>query len=241
MLLYQSKSRPWNALELLAPLTPADFTRLTSEQRAELEPNFWESVCSEYDAENLCLELERRRDAGAVYSDEFWSFEAVWRRDEMNHYVGFRRLYALTFGRSEADIEAEMQQRAADFSAFGEFLEDELKLCLMLAYDELATTRSYASDVPLYQSLGHPALAAWIERVRADEAMHYYNALRVCQTRHRDRLDEAIPLIRRIVALDLADSDYRATFIMDHKGPSYTPEILNGVADTLCNVIARQR
>ncbi len=240
MLLYESKSRGWHALELLGTLTPADFTRMTADQRAAEEPMFWESVCSEYDAENLCLELERRRDAGAYYSPEFWSFEKVWRRDEMNHYVGFRRLYTLIYGKPEAEIEAEMQQRAADFSAFGEFLTDEFKLCLMLAYDELATTRSYATDVPFFRSLGHPALAQWIERVRGDEALHYLNALRVAQARFPDRMATAPAVIAHILDLDLTPGAYRATFILDHQGPSYTPEILRGVADTLSGVIQRQ-
>jgi hypothetical protein len=240
VLLYESKSRSWNALELLAPLTPADFARMTADQRADEEPMFWESVCSEYDAENLCLELERRRDAGAVYSPEFWGFEKVWRRDEMNHYVGFRRLYALIYGKPEAEIEAEMRQRAADFTAFGEFLTDEFKLCLMLAYDELATTRSYAGDVPFFRSLGHPVLAQWIERVRGDEALHYLNALRVAQARFPDRMPDAPAIVARILELDLTPGDYRATFILDHKGPSYTPAILRGVADTLISVIQRQ-
>jgi hypothetical protein len=241
VLLYESKSRPWNALDLLAPLTPAEFARMTADQRAEEEPMFWESVCSEYDAENMCLELERRRDAGEVYSPEFWSFEAVWRRDEMNQYIGFRRLYALIYGRFEADIAAEMAERAADFSAFGEFLTDEFKLCLMLAYDELATTRSYAGDVPFFRSLGHPALATFIERVRGDEAMHYLNALRVAQRRFPERLPEAPAIIQRILDLDLTPGDYRATFILDHKGPSYTPAVLRGVAETLTGVIIREQ
>jgi len=241
VLLYESKSRPWNALDLLRPLTPADFDRLSAAERAEEEPMFWESVCSEYDAENMCLELERRRDAGEVYSPEFWSFEAVWRRDEMNHYVGFRRLHSLIYGISESDIAAQMEQRAADFSAFGEFLTDEFKLCLMLAYDELATTRSYAEDVPFFKSLGHPALATWIERVRGDEALHYLNALRVAQARFPERLDEGPEIIARILDLDLTPGEYRATFILDHKGPSYTPEILRGVARTLTNVLMRAK
>ncbi len=240
-LLYQSKSRPWDAGELLASVTAADFARMTPAERAEEEPMFWESVCSEYDAENLCLELERRRDAGAVYSPEFWSFEKVWRRDEMNHYIGFRKLHALIYGPSEDEIHRQMHERVADFSPFGEFLEDEFKLCLMLAYDELATTRSYAGDVPFFRSLGKPALATWIERVRGDEAMHYLNALRVAQTRHRARLGEARAILERVLELDLTVEGYRATFILDHKGPSYTPAILRDVTHTIIQVIERQR
>lgn len=237
-MLYESKSRPWEALELLAPLTSASF-RLNADERAAFEPLIWDDLCSEYDAEHLCLELERLADAGTRYSAELWSFERVWRRDEYNHYRGFQRLYALLYDADEDHVAARLHQRAADFSGFGAYLTDEFKLCLMLAYDELCTTRAYANDVPFYQSLGDPIFVTWVERVRGDEARHYLNALRVAQTRHRDRLAEAPAIIADILATDLATSDYRGTFILDHHGPSYSPDLLRAVAATLAAVIQR--
>lgn len=238
MLLYESKSRPWDALATLAALTPEDIT-LTPEARADAEPSIWHDLSSEYDAENLCLELERRRDAGAVYSPEFWSFEHVWRRDEYQHYVSFQRLYALIYGESEASIAKRLHARAADFSHFGEFLDDEFKLCLMLAYDELCTTRAYAEDIPFYQGMGPAPLHDWIVNVRADEATHYMNALRVAQVRHVDRLDETETIMDQILTLDLTPSEYQATFILDHKGSSYPPELLRGCATTVFEQIRR--
>ncbi len=237
-MLYESKSSPWNALDALRPLTAASLTLSVSE-RAENQQYFSEDLCSEYDAENLCIELERLRDAGQQYSAEFWSFERVWRRDEFNHYLGFQRLYHLLYGEDEAEIARRLKERSADFTAFLHFLTDEFKLCLMLAYDELATTRAYAHDMAFYQQFGSPLVVEWMHRVRADEAIHYMNALRVAQTRHRDRLPEANAILEEVVTLDLASSEYQATFLFDHSGPSYSPAMLRGCASTVMEQIRR--
>lgn len=240
VLLYESTNHPWDAQDLFRDLTPADI-RLTPAAKAECQGQMWDDMCSEFDAENLCLELERQAHAGQIYSPELWSFEQVWRRDEYNHYAGFRRLYFLMYGVAEADLDQQMRARPADFSHFGEFLTDEFKLCLMLAYDELCTTRSYATDVPFYRSLGPAACATWIERLRADEALHYKNALHVAMARYPDRLAEAPAIINHIVTLDLNSRSYQNTFILDHHGPSYTPDLLNGAAQTVIAVIARRQ
>src|SRR5271157_3214998 len=55
VVLYESKSSPWNALDALRPLTAASLT-LSARERVENQQYFWEDLCSEYDAENLCLE-----------------------------------------------------------------------------------------------------------------------------------------------------------------------------------------
>ncbi len=237
-MLYESKSHVWSSIEVLAPVTPADIA-MPADERAEHAQSLWEDLCSEYDAENLCLELERRRDAGAEYSPEFWSLEKVWRRDEYNHYVGFQRLYHLMYGIDEVEIDRRVSSRPADFTPFDDLLRDELTLCLMMAYDELATTRSYAQDLPLYRSLGHPAIVDWIMRVRSDEALHYFNAARVAQARHAHRIGEAEAILDHIVALDLGSESYQATFIFDHKGPTYWPEMLRDCAATVLAVVRR--
>ncbi|MFL5629614.1 MAG: hypothetical protein ACJ788_28920 [Ktedonobacteraceae bacterium] len=120
-----------------------------------------------------------------------------------------------------------------------EFITDEFKLCLILAYDELATTRSYGEDVPFYKSLGPNAFNDWIKFVRADEALHYLNSIRVAQVRHRDRLPEAEDILLRILNVDLTSDDYRATFVLDHKGPPFTPAMLKECVDTIVDVLHR--
>lgn len=237
-MLYQSKSRLWRSLDVLGDLTPASL-HLSVAEYEESEEFLWEDLCAEYDAENLCLELERLSAAGQEYSEEFWSFERVWRRDEFNHYIGFQRLYHLVYGEPEVSITARLEQRPYDFAPFQEFLTDEFKLCLMLAYDELCTTRAYAHDMPFYRAFGQPRVEEWIHKVRGDEALHYLNSLRVAQTRHRHRLNEAEGILWHALELDLGSKTYQATFLFDHQGTSYSPEMLRGCMQTIIDQIHR--
>jgi hypothetical protein len=235
MLLYESKSRPWSALELLLPVVP-EAINLSQQAKEQLEAFFWKDLASEYDAENFCVMLE---ESGLTFSDEFISFEKVWRRDEYNHYLGFRRIYSLFYGEDEEAITERLKRRKPDFKDMEEFITDEFKLCLILAYDEIVTTRAYGEDVPFYKSLGPDAFNAWIKNVRADEAVHYLNCIRVAQVRHRDRLPEAKELLQRILEIDLNMKEYHATFVLDHKGAPFTPEMLRECADTIVDVLSR--
>lgn len=234
-MIYESKSRPWNALELLNPIS-ADSISISDEERHEIEPIIWNDLSSEYDAEHFCVMLEN---SGLVFSDEFVSFEKVWRRDEYNHYLGFRRIYSLFYGEAEVSITERLERRVPDFSDMEEFFTDEFKLCLILAYDELATTRAYNEDIPFYRSLGPDQFNDWIRNVKADEALHYLNSLRVAQVRHRNRLPEAERILEQILTIDLDSKDYRATFVLDHKGPPFTPEMLKSCVETIVDAINR--
>ncbi len=233
MLLYESKSRPWSALEVLLPVTQGAIS-LSQQARDDVEPILWNDLCSEYDAEHFCVMLE---ESGLKFSDEFISFEKVWRRDEYNHYLGFRRIYSLFYREDEEAITERLKRRKPDFTDMTEFITDEFKLCLILAYDELATTRAYGEDVPFYKSIGPDAFNVWIKNVRADEAVHYLNCIRVAQVRHHDHLSEAKDILQRILELDLNTKEYYATFILDHKGPPFTPEMLQGCVDTIVDVL----
>lgn len=52
---------------------------------SEMKDGLWNDLCSEYDAENFCNYLKT---SGIKLSSDFKSFEYVWRRDELNHYLG---------------------------------------------------------------------------------------------------------------------------------------------------------
>jgi hypothetical protein len=233
-MLYESKSRPWNALELLSDIG-ADDIKISQAEKDEVEPYIWKDLTSEYDAEHFCIMLE---ESGLAFSDEFISFEKVWRRDEYNHYLGFRRIYSLFYGESEAGITSRLQARVPDFSSLQDYFRDEFKLCLLLAYDEHVTTRAFNEDIPFYKTLGPDAFNQWIRLVKGDEAMHYMNALRVAQTRHQDRLSEAAPIMEHILELDLS-GEYAATFVLDHKGPPFTAQMLRDSQATVLDTLLR--
>lgn len=233
-MLYESKSRPWNALELLLPIT-ADQIQLTAEQRQAVEAYIWKDLTSEYDAEHFCVMLE---ESGLPFSNEFIAFEKVWRRDEYNHYLGFRRIYHLFYGEPEAAISERLRQRVPDFSDLREYFSDEFKLCLLLAYDEHVTTQAFNEDIPFYRSLGPDVFNQWIRLVKGDEAIHYMNALRVAQTRHAHRLADAEAILQRILELDLSGV-YQATFVLDHKGPPFTDAMLHESMQTVLAALLR--
>lgn len=233
-MLYTSKSRPWNALELLAPIS-SDMIMLSQDARDAVEPQLWKDLTSEYDAEHFCVMLE---DSRLAFSDEFISFEKVWRRDEYNHYLGFRRIYSMFYGESEAAITRRLEERKPDFSDIREFFEDEFKLCILLAYDEHVTTQAFNEDIEFYRELGIPEFNQWIRLVKGDEAIHYMNALRVAQTRHRHRLAEAAALLDYILDLDLS-GEYKATFVLDHKGHPFTDDMLRESKQTVLDALLR--
>lgn len=236
MILYESKSRSWNPLELLEGVLAKDI-HLSEDMREEFEYLIWHDLCSEYDAECVGRVLEN---AGLSFSEEFIAFEKVWRRDEYNHYLGMRRIFHLVHGEDEKSITERLKRRVPDFTDMEEFLIDEFKLCLLLAYDGLVSTRAYGENVPLYRSLGPQEFNLWIQNVRGDEALHYLNSLRVAQTRHRDRLPEAGAILRRILEIDLESKNSQPMFILDHTDlPVYTPQLLRKCADIVLEVMIR--
>jgi hypothetical protein len=205
------KRERWDALELLGDLTP-EMIHISDIDREALEPYLWADVASEYDSRHLSEEIARRSDR---WTTEFLLFWEAWLADEYNHFRGFQRLYSLIYGESEESIERRLALRTPDFSRIGAFIEDEFKLCLVIAYDEIATTRAYAADAEFYTSLGPPALKEWQRRLTADEALHYRNLLEILKLRHAHRADEADAVLEEIFSVDRS-SGYTATFVLDH-------------------------
>ncbi len=155
------KSIPWDSMRLIGHLNQSNI--ILSEEVIRLNKLiFWGHLCSEYDAENFCLYLKQE---GFVLSPEFKAFEYVWRRDEYNHYVGFQHIYCILYDTTAQEVEDMLNQRSTNFEPIKSLLEDEFKTCLLLAYDEIATTKSYVADYDFYQSFGHRNFLKWIKLV----------------------------------------------------------------------------
>ncbi|MBI3555805.1 MAG: hypothetical protein HY074_06055, partial [Deltaproteobacteria bacterium] len=197
------KQNVWSSKELLSSLS-ACCLHIDATLKDNYECILWNDLCSEYDSRNLCLRLQFSRNS---YSEAFNSLLELWAADESNHAEGFKIIYAAVYGCEEGDIDARLRGRKVDFSVIEEFIGDEFKLCLLLAYDELATTYSYHGDIPLYRSLGHAPLEGWIRRVKLDEALHFYNLLQVIKNKHSHRIAEAEDILLDILELDLSDAD----------------------------------
>lgn len=193
----------------------------------------WGDLCSEYDAEHFCQYLRQRN---ISFTSDFNVFERIWRRDELNHYTGFRQIYSLLYDKNPEEIDQEMAIRKPDFTAIQGFVQDEFSICVLIAYDELATTRSYTQDFGLYKSFGPRSLANWIKYVTRDEGLHYDNALQVIAQRHKHRLSELNQLVSHLVEYNVEENhQYNATFVLNHEQSQYfTPDFLHKCGDILC-------
>lgn len=213
---YEPKRTPWSALDLFMKI---DLQKVTISQKMkhELQEFFWYDLCSEYDSVNLYKVLKERKDQ---YSSDFLNFLEVWYLDERNHTEGFSSLYQLFYGMNREDIWSRLSDRPSDFSELEEFLADEFELCVLFAYDEFASVMTYKKDV-FYNEFGAPEFVEWIKRVRADEALHFGNLVKLIRFRHAHRLPETKEVLRKIANLEQQRKSYKGTFLFDHECPHF--------------------
>ncbi len=221
------KSQPWNSESLIGHIQQNSI-KLPTEIILQNQKTFWDNLCSEYDAENFCLFLEENH---ISLSPEFKAFEFVWRRDEYNHYIGFKRIYSILYGLPFEAIDTELKCRPVDFSPIKVMLGDEFKICLLLAYDEIATTKSYAADYDFYASFGPKELLKWIKLVTRDEAYHFHNCMELIGNRFHHRIAEIPNLVDQFVTWDLARNEYVGTFVLDHE--NYSADFLQSCASIM--------
>jgi hypothetical protein len=186
---------------------------------------------AEYDADKMCNYLESRVEAGTLtLSPEFIAFEIGWRRDELNHAIGFAMLEAL-LNKDASTMEAEYIHRRFDelraqggsFKALEEqgFLEDEFTASVTIAYDEIRTAMEYSHSArlnfpPLDRS-EESVLTRWITGVARDESHHWSNICQVIRRNHAHRLSEVPDLVERMVRFETsAEYEYSGTFVFDH-------------------------
>lgn len=192
----------WDATSFAAP--PAT--------RAALHDSLWHSLTTEYDARHLSAYL---RQQAIPLSPAFWAMERAWAEDEQNHCLALSWLYSRLYGVAEPLITDHLRTRQPDFSLLSPLLRDEFRLCVVLAFDELASTRAYARDVATYAQLGAPA-ATLLRYAARDEMLHCCNAVDVLVSQHGLRLPEIGPVIDEVIAHDTSPQfSYRATFLLD--------------------------
>lgn len=221
------KSIPWNSVELIGSLNKQDVL-LSDAVLAEQKNTFWDNLCSEYDAENFCLFLEKKQ---IPLTSDFKAFEYVWRRDEFNHHVGFRHIYSILYNTPLESINEQLKQRCVNFAPLELMLEDEFKICLVLAYDEIATTKSYALDYGFYRSFGHDHFLKWIKLVTRDEAYHFNNCMELIGKNYYHRIKEIPQLVDNFILWDLSRNEYKGTFVLDHE--NYDEVFLQSCGDIM--------
>lgn len=231
---FQPKSKPWDSASLIGHLKRSDILQ-NDTNIEDLRKLFWKDLCSEYDAENFCKYLENSH---INLSDDFKSFEFVWRRDEFNHYLGFRHIYSICFGVSKEEISNKVIKRSVDFEPILGLLEDEFKICLLLAYDEIATTKAYSTDFDKYKTLGHKNFLTWIKRVTRDESYHFHNCMQLIGKNHRNRISELPRLVDKFIEWDLGENAYKGTFVLDHDSEYFSKSFLIDCGNVIKNYFA---
>lgn len=216
-------SNPEDSSQLLTRVTRADLPPVwdTEAKRTKIGRD----MNAEYDSELLCLHLRRLQSEGFVFSPAFWEFEALWRRDELRHYLGMRKLTEILFGIPESVTHERMLKRVADVSALDEFFQDEFALMLTFAFDELATYWAYVADFGFYKTLG-PIFLNWIRAVARDEYNHYRNSMAVVEFAHPHRRGEMPKKLDRVVEWYLGQNGYHNHFLLDAKAVDTSPESL---------------
>lgn len=236
---YQPRRNAWNAaapLDQIA-LHPVPFS---PQQRAYFRDFFWHDLCAEWDAHNLSQALHRRH-ARQPFSPEFMRFHDAWYRDEQTHATGFLRLLTWISGEAAEDLVQRVQSRPTDFQVLEAFFADEFKLCVLFAYDEYATLQTFRKDT-FYADFGAPCFVEWIRRVRADEAVHFGNVVRLLHSRYAERLQEAPRVLEQIIQIEQTLTAYHGTFLFDHEGSHFlltAEELVGQCAPTVLRKIVK--
>jgi len=169
-------------------------------------------------------------------SPEFRPVEEAWRKDEENHFNGFRIINHVIFGLTDKDLEEKVYTRKANFEPLKHLLTDEFSILLISAYDELCTVRGYSADIPIYDGFG-TQVGQFIRRVISDEGWHYSKFLRMIRRYHSHRLEEVKDLVKQI--RNSEGLPYQNTFIMDHVENVFTSEVFDESAKILIKALIK--
>jgi len=236
------KCKPWDSLTLLSGCACAFDSGQLPDQLvrqtwgwSSLRELLWHEVCSEYDARHFLAHSLRR---GGSMSADFSRFKDLWLAEENNHYLGFRRLYQRLTLMSETRLDRQLMDRAVSFHSM-DFVVDEFSTCVLLAYDEMVTSRAYPLDYPIYDSFGDAALSRWIRKVCRDEVYHCCNVVAVLRRNHLERFDEIPSLIDEIADASPKSAAYGGTFALDHQG--FPKELLGKAKAVVIKMLARPR
>lgn len=228
----------WSSKELLNNLSLSCFSNLNSTTKDAIHDEMWRNVIAEHDSINLSQRLRQLN----IYTPQFLSFEKIWVQDEINHYLGLRKIYCTIYDLNETDIHNKIASRTADFNDLEDMLLDEFALCVCFAYDELASTRGYSEAFPLYDSFNIPEVSKWIRYASRDEWYHCLNAQMILKTVYKNEMDRVPSVLRQIVKQDHeGKGGYKATFLFDHDpDPEHNPfniGFLRKCANDICRFL----
>ena len=202
---------------LLEGITHSDIS-LSPEEKYCNEEMFWHSTCTEYDSKRFYKKIKLSK---LKISHPLELFLNKWLQDEISHANGFIKIYSTIYNQDEVFVREKLDSRLSDFSMIDDFFEDEFKLCLLLAYDEIVTTHVYHRSIPFYENIGSSKFGLWIKRIKTDEARHFVGVIKILQKYHGSRRSEVEKILNEIIKIDSNIEEYKATFVLDHSCPEF--------------------
>ena len=191
---------------------------LSTAEKAAWKEIFFDSIITEYDARRLYWHIADQN-PGCI--SELANILKPWLRDEIDHAYGFSLIYSAYTGIPLDSVALEVETRKSDFNSLAPFVQDPLKLLILLAYDEIITTHVYHRSIKNYDKFSSSQLSAWIRKAKRDEAKHFFSFIEQAKQRFPNRLQEAPHILKELLKLDFEKTHYTGTFVLDHNTPDY--------------------
>jgi hypothetical protein len=161
----------WRVEDLFSNINPSDIL-LNEHEKKRLLSLFIADMSVEYDAKKLFNFITNN----LKISQELEHLLKPWQYEELKHADAFRKIIIIIYQIDEQMLLNDLQKRTCNFKPYENILDDEFKICVLLAYDECSTTIAYRKD-SFYQHMGPDAFKKWHRFVIADEARHLKNAV----------------------------------------------------------------
>lgn len=191
---------------------------LSKADKAAWKEIFFDSIITEYDARRLYWHIANQS-PGCISG--LANILKPWLRDEIDHAYGFSLIYS-AHTKIPLDVVAmEVETRKSDFNSLTPFIQDPLKLLILLAYDEIITTHVYQRSIKNYDKFSSSQLSVWIRKTKRDEVNHFFFFIEQAKQLFPNRLHEAPSILKELFKLDFEKTQYTGTFVLDHNTPDY--------------------
>src|SRR5450830_483789 len=191
---------------------------LSKAEKATWKEIFFDSIITEYDARRLYWHIA---DQNPACISELANILKPWLRDEIDHAYGFSLIYSAYTGVPLDVVAMEVETRQSDFNSLTPFMQDPLKLLILLAYDEIITTHVYQRSIKNYDTFSSSQLSVWIRKIKRDEAKHFFFFIEQAKQLFPNRLQEAPSILKELFTLDFEKTEYTGTFVLDHNTLDY--------------------
>lgn len=208
----------------------------TTAEGSDWKEIFFDSIITEYDARRFYWYIaDQNPDCFYQLGDAL----KPWLRDEIDHAYGFSLIYSAYTGIPLDEVAVEAEIRESNFKILAPYMQDTLKLLVLLAYDEIITTHVYHRSIEKYDAFNSPQLSAWIRKTKRDEAKHFFFFIQKAKQLFSTRLQETPLILKELFELDFETTRYTGTFVLDHNTLDY-PITKKEIEETIIPTIIKK-